>query len=225
MKSKTQLKLQEALFFLEKMEEFYTVNPDFDYYFNAFISSGRSVTFVMQKEYSKIQGFEEWYENRVLNEKENTLLKKLSIDLRNTSIHLKSLTTTLEYIFLIPDHININEDNQYQIFVKKKKKKFLKKFIDRKSKIKQNEIKNDNASPKFTSKVQTLRVLKISEELKSPKEGEIDEARKNKNYVIDFISKPTKLYDLENNVLYLCWEYYNWLNDIVAECENLFIHE
>ena len=49
MKSETRLKLEESSFFLKKMEENIKLDPDFDYYFNAFISSGRSVTFIMQK--------------------------------------------------------------------------------------------------------------------------------------------------------------------------------
>jgi hypothetical protein len=56
----TKLKVNEAKFFLEKMKESFQKQPDFDYYLSAFISSSRSVLWVMRCEFSKIHGWEEW---------------------------------------------------------------------------------------------------------------------------------------------------------------------
>jgi len=209
MKSKTQLKLEEALFFLKKMEKNFNLDPDFDFYFNAFISSGRSVTFVMQKEYSKAHGFKEWYENRVLNEKENTLLKKISMDLRNTSIHLESLKTSIEYVVVIPDNFNLDKDKKYKIFLSN-------------NEFKDNGINTEK--PFFRSKIHTLRVLK-EEDISNERDKDNKVKNSDNDIFMEYHSKPKKLYDLENNVIYLSWEYYNWLNDIVTGCESLFIRE
>ena len=59
MTSNTKLKLKEALFFLQKMETHVDIEPDFDFYLNAFVSSSRSVKWIMNKEYSKVEGWEE----------------------------------------------------------------------------------------------------------------------------------------------------------------------
>ena len=57
-------KLREADFFLKKMEE---AGPDscaWRFYFSAFVTASRSVTFVVQYVMSGIAEFDEWYETR-----------------------------------------------------------------------------------------------------------------------------------------------------------------
>lgn len=63
MQSDTREKLGEATYFIKKMRAAYESNqPEYIYLMNAFISAARSVTFVMQKEYARIKGFKEWWE-------------------------------------------------------------------------------------------------------------------------------------------------------------------
>ncbi|MEJ2252524.1 MAG: hypothetical protein P8Y97_23045 [Candidatus Lokiarchaeota archaeon] len=50
MVTKTQIKLNEALFFYQKMIDNIKIESDFDYYLNAFLSSARSVTFIIHQE-------------------------------------------------------------------------------------------------------------------------------------------------------------------------------
>jgi hypothetical protein len=57
----TRDKLREAEFFFEKMKESVEESDNFRYYLSAFISAGRATTSVLQKEYSHIKIFEEWY--------------------------------------------------------------------------------------------------------------------------------------------------------------------
>ena len=57
-------KLRETDFFLTKMQE---ADLDFRsqrYYFSAFVTAARSVTFALQHSMASIPGFEEWYEVR-----------------------------------------------------------------------------------------------------------------------------------------------------------------
>jgi len=62
--SKSRAKLNEAKYFYEQMESNYKEGKteEFKHCINAFLSSARSVTFVIQKEFRKYKGFDEWYE-------------------------------------------------------------------------------------------------------------------------------------------------------------------
>jgi hypothetical protein len=76
--SRTRDKLKEAHFFLQKLKEHYAQHPDIDYYLSAFISSSRSVIWVMQSEYSSIKGWREWYDSREPTLKEALFLKSIN---------------------------------------------------------------------------------------------------------------------------------------------------
>ena len=76
--SRTRAKLNEARFFLGELERTYYEyverlellsknNPEppvCQYYLSAFISSARSVMWVMRSEYQNLGGWEEWYQSR-----------------------------------------------------------------------------------------------------------------------------------------------------------------
>lgn len=72
---RTRHKLSEAKFFLEQLEANYGKLKKFDYFLSAFISSARSVTWVMRNEYSKVAGWEQWYASRQPSAEEAALLK------------------------------------------------------------------------------------------------------------------------------------------------------
>jgi len=76
--SRTQDKLEEAHFFLQKLKEHYAQQPDVDYYLSAFISSSRSVIWVMQSEYSNIKGWRDWYDSREPTLEESIFLKSVN---------------------------------------------------------------------------------------------------------------------------------------------------
>ncbi|MFZ5905928.1 MAG: hypothetical protein ACOYVJ_00785 [Nitrospirota bacterium] len=72
---RTNHKLGEAKFFLDQLKPNYGKLKKFDYYLSAFISSARSVLWVMRSEYSKVPGWEKWYNARKPNAEEAALLK------------------------------------------------------------------------------------------------------------------------------------------------------
>jgi hypothetical protein len=57
-------KVFEADFFLDKMKECSKTISEFshaEYYFSAFLSASRSITFTMQNAFSEFDGFDVWY--------------------------------------------------------------------------------------------------------------------------------------------------------------------
>ncbi len=60
-KNPTRHKLQEAEYFLSKMEEVFENDDLFSYNLSAFLSAARSITFHMQKQYKHRDGFNNWY--------------------------------------------------------------------------------------------------------------------------------------------------------------------
>lgn len=62
--SDTREKLGEAEYFYQQMKTaFIEGRSEYVYLINAFVSASRSVTFVMQKEYAKSEGFTDWWSN------------------------------------------------------------------------------------------------------------------------------------------------------------------
>jgi hypothetical protein len=59
--SRARRKLEEAEFFLERLRENYGKVKKFDWYLSAFISSSRSVTWVVRSEYSRVPGWRDWW--------------------------------------------------------------------------------------------------------------------------------------------------------------------
>lgn len=59
--SQTQDKFEEAEYFLNEMSKSVRDWIRFKYNLSAFLCAFRSVTFVMQKEYKDVNGFEDWY--------------------------------------------------------------------------------------------------------------------------------------------------------------------
>jgi hypothetical protein len=95
-------KFNEAAFFLKKLEESKTIDEQ-RYFFSAFISAWRSVTFVLQKDYRSKYGdeFNKWYEEKkkLLSETEGaqtflklrTILQKEGNKFPRIVIEIKSL--------------------------------------------------------------------------------------------------------------------------------------
>lgn len=88
--SDTEKKLQEAKYFLRRMLETYSAPFEFECNLQAFISSARSVTWVMQKEYSKKPEFEEWYGKKQEEMQADEMLRFFR-EARTTTTHRKPL--------------------------------------------------------------------------------------------------------------------------------------
>jgi len=83
-------KLLEAEFFLEHMKETQSDRAAFKYNLSAFLTAARSVTLFMQKEFKKVSGFKEWYEEKqakMKNDSDMTFLNKT----RRITIHIKPI--------------------------------------------------------------------------------------------------------------------------------------
>lgn len=73
----TRDKLNEAKFFLEEMRGVSSNSDEFRYMLNAFLAALRSITQVMQKEFSKTPGFLDWYSQKQTEVRNNPMLKYL----------------------------------------------------------------------------------------------------------------------------------------------------
>jgi hypothetical protein len=99
--SRTRRKFMEATFFLRKLEESVTEHPDFDYFFSAFVSSARSVTWVMKAEYKECPGWLRWYETKKPDESEHLLLSQMNA-LRVRSEKFEPLETRVAVVVDFP---------------------------------------------------------------------------------------------------------------------------
>jgi hypothetical protein len=60
-KNPTRRKIREAQYFLSMMKQAFEDDDTFSYNLSAFLSAARSITWVMQKQYARYNGFAEWY--------------------------------------------------------------------------------------------------------------------------------------------------------------------
>ena len=75
-------RLFEAEYFAGRLR--WLCDDDFRYEFNAFLSAARNVTFLLQKEMKEVIGFDQWWEDRRKEMKEDSAMK-FFLDLRNFS--------------------------------------------------------------------------------------------------------------------------------------------
>lgn len=97
----TRNKLSEAAFFLGKLEQAHFEYPEFNYYLSAFVSSSRSVTWVMRSEYLRVDGWQGWYDARMPTSEEAILLQKFN-DVRVRTEKVEFLETSFRVTFHIP---------------------------------------------------------------------------------------------------------------------------
>jgi len=86
---RTRQKLDEAAYFLHRVQEHYFDALEDDgrpliYYVSAFVSAARSVTWIMKSEYGHLNGWKLWSEARRPPTEDLTLLRKFT-DVRNRS--------------------------------------------------------------------------------------------------------------------------------------------
>jgi hypothetical protein len=74
----------------------------FKFHLRVFLSAARSITLVMQKEYAHTPGFESWYEHQQEEMRKDGLLTFFK-ELRNTSIHQKTVNPRFQSSFTVGD--------------------------------------------------------------------------------------------------------------------------
>jgi hypothetical protein len=77
-------KLEEAIFFLEKLGDIKFNFFEARCYFNAYVSAARSVTFALQASLNGVDGFDDWYGNEQATLKRNRLAR-FFVECRNDS--------------------------------------------------------------------------------------------------------------------------------------------
>ena len=163
------------------MEENVQIEPDFNHYLNAFITSARAVKWIMNKEYSNIQGWKEWDKNLSLRNDKRDILKMIT-KIRNISQKEHPLITNKEYVIPIPDYLGLNEGDEIQCTLHRIEAPSEEELLEQ-------ELKADPSH--FIARIEVVRI--------------IDE--------------------IDNDILYICQDYYKWLESIVIECETLFNQE
>jgi hypothetical protein len=195
----TEGKLNEARFFLSKLEQIYyeylealgsdePSPPVSQYYLSAFISSARSVMWVMRYEYYDVQGWEAWYDSHKANREheEEELLKKTN-DVRIRSEKKSPLILAPNVAFnSISDEITLETD---ETLPKEQRKKFKAKFTE------------------------------------FPKEGEDpDKEPKTIEMLLEVRSFFLALEEFPNeDILKLCKSYLSFLERIVYQCKEQFV--
>jgi hypothetical protein len=104
----TERKLDEARYFFSQL---LVDDPYFDYILSAYLNAARSTTWIMRYEFSKKEGWEEWFANREVSVDQKGILKKIN-DLRILSTKQEGIKTN--YFFL--DEMLIDE--QYYPIIK-----------------------------------------------------------------------------------------------------------
>ncbi len=90
MPTDTRWVLDQSRFFLEKMRGLLANPREFVYYLNAFISSARSVTFIMRGEFSKRTGFQSWYDFKQTELRRNLIFQYFN-EHRRLLTHVRAL--------------------------------------------------------------------------------------------------------------------------------------
>lgn len=109
---RTTRKFDEAKFFLDLLEENTNEYPQFDYFLNAFMSSARSILWVMRAEFSDIKDWEQWYSSLDPSKEEKEFLKKVN-DMRVKSVKSDPLLTKVHMKVDILDGAFTEEVNEH----------------------------------------------------------------------------------------------------------------
>lgn len=106
--SDTREKLLESKYFFERMTETQPDRYAFKYNLSAFLAAARSVTAIMQKEFDKVSGFKDWYENiQAKLQSDDTM--KLFKDKRDVTIHQQPVRPHAHVNVSITEHIALSD--------------------------------------------------------------------------------------------------------------------
>lgn len=106
--SDTREKLLESKYFFERMTETQPDRYAFKYNLSAFLAAARSVTAIMQKEFDKVSGFKDWYENIQAKLQSDDTMKLLK-DKRDVTIHQQPVRPHAHVSVSITEHIALSD--------------------------------------------------------------------------------------------------------------------
>lgn len=155
---RTDLKLNEAKFFFEMLQVNEGKYPEFDYYLNAYFGSARAVLWVMKAEYSKVEGWKEWYEKKTPGIEIEGMLKKI-VDARNRSLKQEPLKTE--------EYITVEVEDGNFVDIEEKMNKFSKKKVEIEIKIPENSSHRMDETEKELHIVGKLKVSNTIKEFKN----------------------------------------------------------
>lgn len=101
----TRDKLNGAKYFLEELERVFSDVNQFRHELTAFLATIRSITLIMQEEFSGKPGFSAWYDQKQSEMKNSSILKYLH-RLRNISLHERPV---LQYPFGVAEQTTDGE--------------------------------------------------------------------------------------------------------------------
>lgn len=135
----TKLKIEEAEYFLSQMTRKNRGSKTFNFYLNAFVSSARSITWILRFEFSSSVNWKSWYDSKMPNQEEKLLLKYFN-DLRIESVKVKPLTTSNRFELNIPkDEVTDELLNKIEKLIGKKTTLILTTEEDEIKKLKDND--------------------------------------------------------------------------------------
>lgn len=106
--SETRHKLEEAEYFLDQTRANVEDPKPFVFNLSAFLSASRSVTFIMQKEFKKCSGFDDWYANKQIKMEQCEDLTFFN-KLRVATIHKAAVRPSRKAEAGISDTMNISD--------------------------------------------------------------------------------------------------------------------
>ncbi|WP_050607249.1 hypothetical protein [Clostridium niameyense] len=157
----TEFRLNESKFFLKRMKENKEKSPEFEYYLNAYVSSARSVLWIMKSEYSKLKEWGKWYDNKGVSQEQKKLLDGI-VKMRNRSLKQRPLKVR-KYATIGDDKSFCDIDEVFKKFIGKRVNIKIEPIEDLKN-LKGFNIYNDNNHTEVTGK---LKISTTVEEFKN----------------------------------------------------------
>lgn len=183
-------KLNESEFFLNKLKKHKNIFPEFDYYLNAFVSSARSILWIMQFEYDSNHKWRDWYKNKTTSESEDILLSGIK-NMRNRSIKQAPLKTK-KYPIMNLDSETVDIYEEIKKFVDENKKYNI--VIEQNNNIKNSKISRDVSELTINGK---LNIYHTVEEFKDS--NIIDKCEEYFLWLKSVVEECTRLFDNQSN--------------------------
>lgn len=196
----TEIKLSEAEYFFKCMKKNKNNEEEFKYNLSAFLVAFRSITYIMQAEFkNKVEGFNEWYNTKQNELKENEFMGLLNKE-RVTTVHIESIKPNAHVevtIPVIPLKLGISS---VEVTARDKNGNIIKRM---KSNSK-GEYKNITETPKKDLGKETC-----------PK---IEDTQSNVKIKYEWYFKEYP----EKDLFEICQECLDMMNNIVKECKTHF---
>ena len=104
----TRAKVQEAMYFLQRMEDEQADRDACKYNLSAYLSAARSVTFFMQKEFARAPDFEEWYATEQEAIRRDPVMP-FYLEARNRTLHQEYVPTRTRIRVDVNDSVGVSD--------------------------------------------------------------------------------------------------------------------